>query len=274
MISSADPFRPGLGVVAIVPALNEQLTVGTTVAALLRAGAESVIVVDDGSADSTGQAAADAGAVVVQREHTGGKGAAIADGLSLARARTLEPMRERVPSASRSPARPPARARDRDPRVPADLGCVMFADADLGDSAEEISKVIAPVAAGLADMAIAGFPAAPGSGFGLAVGLARAGVRCLCGVNLAWPLSGQRALRADKVFTMMDAGARMERGFGFEVGLTVDWLRAGYSLIEVPTLMTHRATGRTIAGFAHRGRQFAAVARALAMRLRGVNSTP
>ncbi|HOF31895.1 MAG TPA: hypothetical protein PK441_13675 [Burkholderiaceae bacterium] len=156
----------------------------------------------------------------------------------------------------------------------ADLGCVVFADADLGDSAEEISKVIAPVAAGLADMAIAGFPAAPGSGFGLAVGLARAGVRCLCGVNLAWPLSGQRALRADKVFTMMDAGARMERGFGFEVGLTVDWLRAGYSLIEVPTLMTHRATGRTIAGFAHRGRQFAAVARALAMRVWGVNSTP
>ena len=243
MMDPDGPCRPGPGVVAIVPALNEQLTVGTTVAALLRTGVESVIVVDDGSTDSTAQAATDAGGVVVRRERTGGKGAAIADGLSPARART-------------------------------GLGCVVFADADLGDSAEEISKVIAPVAAGLADMAIAGFPAASGSGFGLAVGLARAGVRCLCGVSLAWPLSGQRALRADKVFTMMDAGARIERGFGFEVGLTVDWIRAGYSLIEVPTLMTHRPTGRTIAGFAHRGRQFAAVARALAMRLRGVNSTP
>ncbi len=248
MMSSGGPCRAGLGVVAIVPALNEQLTVGTTVAALLRAGAESVIVVDDGSTDSTGQAAGDAGAVVVRREHTGGKGAAIADGLSLAL----------------------ARIQDRDPRVQADLGCVVFADADLGDSAEEIAKVIAPVVGGLADMAVAGFPATSGSGFGLAVGLARAGVRCLCGVNLTWPLSGQRALRADLLLAMMDAGFRPERGFGFEVGLTVDWLRSGYSLVEAPTLMTHRATGRTIAGFTHRGRQFAAVARALAMRLWGV----
>jgi len=143
---------------------------------------------------------------------------------------------------------------------------VVFADADLGDSAEEIAKVIAPVAGGLADMAVAGFPAVPGGGFGLAVGLARVGVRCLCGVNLTWPLSGQRALRADLLFAMMDAGFGPECGFGFEVGLTVDWLRAGYSLVEVPTLMTHRATGRTIAGFAHRSRQFAAVARALALR--------
>lgn len=252
MMSSGDPCRPELGVVAIVPALNEQLTVGTTVAALLRAGAGLVIVVDDGSTDSTAQAATDAGAVVVRRGRTGGKGAAIADGLSLARERTR------------------ARTRDPGPCVGADLGCLVFADADLGDSAEEIAKVIAPVTGGLVDMAIAGFPATPGSGFGLAVGLARAGVRCLCRVNLTWPLSGQRALRADLFFAMMDAGFRPERGFGFEVGLTVDWLRAGYSLTEVPTLMTHRATGRTIAGFAHRGRQFVAVARALAMRLWGV----
>lgn len=239
MTSSNGHCRPEPGVVAIAPALNEQLTVGMTVAALLRAGAESVIVVDDGSIDSTGHVAADAGAVVVRRERTGGKGVAIVDGVSLVRART-------------------------------GLGCVVFADADLGDSAEEMAKVIAPVAGGLADMSIAGFPAARGSGFGLAVGLARAGVRCLCGVNLIWPLSGQRALRADPLFAMMDAGFRPERGFGFEVGLTVDWLRSGYSLVEVPTLMGHRATGRTIAGFAHRGRQFAAVARALAMRFWGV----
>lgn len=240
--------RPGLRAVAIVPALNEQFTVGATVAALLRAGAESVIVVDDGSTDSTGRAAADAGAAVVRREHTGGKGAAIADGLSRARAR--------------------AEAWEIDP------GCVVFADADLGDSAEEMAKVMGPVADGLADMAVAGFPAASGGGFGLAVGLARAGIRCLCGVNLKWPLSGQRAVRADLLFGVLDAGSRPEHGFGFEVGLTVDWLRAGYSLVEVPTLMTHRATGRTIAGFAHRGRQFTAVAQAFATRLWGVKPVP
>ena len=148
-----------------------------------------------------------------------------------------------------------------------------FADADLGDSAEEIAKVIAPVADGLADMAVAGFPAAAGNGFGLAVGLASRR-RCLCRVNLKWPLSGQRAVRADVLFGLLDAGLRLERGFGFEVGLTVDWLRAGYSMVEAPTLMTHRVTGRTIGGFAHRGRQFAAVARALAARVWGVTPSP
>jgi glycosyltransferase involved in cell wall biosynthesis len=252
MMDSGGPSRPGPWVVAVVPALNEQLTVGATVAALLRAGAESVIVVDDGSTDSTGRSAADAGAAVVRREHTGGKGAAIADGLLLAR----------------------ARIRVRAPRAATDPGCVVFADADLGDSAEEIAKVIAPVADGLADMAVAGFPAAAGNGFGLAVGLARVGVRCLCRVNLKWPLSGQRAVRADVLFGLLDAGLRLERGFGFEVGLTVDWLRAGYSMVEAPTLMTHRVTGRTIGGFAHRGRQFAAVARALAARVWGVTPSP
>ncbi len=240
-----------LQAVAVVPALNEQLRVGRTVAALARAGVDSVIVVDDGSSDSTGQVASDAGAIVVRRGRTGGKGAAIIDGLARAR--------------GRAGGRAGARARGMD--MIAAWGCVVLADGDLGDSAEEMAKVMAPVASGLADMAVAGFPAALGSGFGLAVGLARAGIRGLCKVELRWPLSGQRAVRADLLLGMLDAGPRSERGFGFEVGLTIDWLRAGHSLIEVPTCMTHRATGRDIAGFAHRGRQFAAVARALAARL-------
>jgi glycosyltransferase involved in cell wall biosynthesis len=236
-----------LQAVAVVPALNEQLRVGRTVAALARAGVDSVIVVDDGSSDSTGQVASDAGAIVVRRGRTGGKGAAIIDGLARARGRGT------------------GSARGMD--MIAAGGCVVLADGDLGDSAEEMAKVMALVASGLADMAVAGFPAALGSGFGLAVGLARAGIRGLCKVELRWPLSGQRAVRADLLLGMLDAGPRSERGFGFEVGLTIDWLRAGHSLIEVPTCMTHRATGRDIAGFAHRGRQFAAVARALAARL-------
>lgn len=252
------PCRPGLWVVAVVPALNEQLTVGATVRALLRVGVASVIVVDDGSTDCTGQIAADAGAAVVRRERNGGKGVAVAVGLSLAREQ----------------AQAVGRAQARAPRADIDTGCVVFADADLGDSAEEIAKVIAPVGDGSADMAVAGFPAAIGGGFGLAVGLARAGIRRLCGADMKWPLSGQRAMRADLLFGMLDAGFGPERGFGFEVGLTVDWLRAGYSLVEVPTLMTHRARGRTIAGFVHRGRQFAAVARALAKRVWKVRPAP
>ncbi len=252
-----------LQAVAVVPALNEQLRVGRTVAALARAGVDSVIVVDDGSSDSTGQVASDAGAIVVRRGRTGGKGAAIIDGLARARGRGTGSARGRGTGSARGRGTGSARGMD----MIAAGGCVVLADGDLGDSAEEMAKVMALVASGLADMAVAGFPAALGSGFGLAVGLARAGIRGLCKVELRWPLSGQRAVRADLLLGMLDAGPRSERGFGFEVGLTIDWLRAGHSLIEVPTCMTHRATGRDIAGFAHRGRQFAAVARALAARL-------
>ncbi len=226
-----------MNIVAIVPALNEQFRVGATVTALARIGVGRAIVVDDGSGDFTGQAAAAAGAIVVTRERSGGKGAAIIDGLARGRGMV-------------------------GPR-----GCVVLADGDLGESAEEMAKVIAPVASGSADMAVAGFPPAAGGGFGLAVGLARAAIRRLCRLDLKWPLSGQRAMRADLLFGMLDEGLVLERGFGFEVGLTIDWLRSGNSLIEVPTHMTHRATRRDIAGFAHRGRQFGAVARALVARL-------
>jgi hypothetical protein len=40
-------------------------------------------------------------------------------------------------------------------------------------------------------------------------------------------------------------------------------LRAGLRVVEVPTTMAHDATGRDPSGFAHRGRQFLHVARAL-----------
>jgi hypothetical protein len=40
-----------------------------------------------------------------------------------------------------------------------------------------------------------------------------------------------------------------------EIGMTVDAVRAGYRVEEVELDRAQRATGRTRAGFAHRGRQ-------------------
>jgi hypothetical protein len=51
-------------------------------------------------------------------------------------------------------------------------------------------------------------------------------------------------------------------GFGMEVGLTIDAHRAGFAVAEVEVDLTHRATGRTIRGFAHRGRQLRDLVRA------------
>ena len=44
-------------------------------------------------------------------------------------------------------------------------------------------------------------------------------------------------------------------GFGMEIGMTIDAVRAGRRLVEVELDLHHRATGRTLAGFLHRGRQ-------------------
>jgi hypothetical protein len=44
-------------------------------------------------------------------------------------------------------------------------------------------------------------------------------------------------------------------GFGIEIGMTVDAARAGARVAEVELELEHRATGRTLAGFAHRARQ-------------------
>ena len=38
-------------------------------------------------------------------------------------------------------------------------------------------------------------------------------------------------------------------GYGMEIGITVDAVRAGYRVREVELDLEHRATGRTLAGF-------------------------
>jgi len=84
----------------------------------------------------------------------------------------------------------------------------------------------------------------------------------LTGRVLAAPLSGQRAFRADHLPLLLP----LEPGFGVEVGMDIDALRAGLRVLEVPTAMQHAATGRDLAGFRHRGRQLAHILRALARR--------
>ena len=45
------------------------------------------------------------------------------------------------------------------------------------------------------------------------------------------------------------------RGFGMEIGITVDAVRGGYRLGEYELDLEHRATGCSVAGFLHRGDQ-------------------
>lgn len=135
---------------------------------------------------------------------------------------------------------------------------MLLLDADLEDSAVLAEALLAPVLSDEADMAIARFGGSGPGGFGLARRLARWGIRVLAGLSVESPLSGQRAVHSyvlDRV--------RLADGWGIEVALTIDAVRLGFRVLEVPVPMSHRETGRTWKGFLHRSKQFVAVARAL-----------
>ena len=78
---------------------------------------------------------------------------------------------------------------------------------------------------------------------------ARWAIRSRSGYEAEAPISGQRAMRAEVLRAVLPFAA----GFGMEIGMTVDAVRAGYRVAEVELDLEHRATGRTLGGFVHRG---------------------
>lgn len=217
-----------MSVIALIPAYDEEARVGATVrAAASVPGIDRVLVIDDGSRDATARVAEDAGAEVLRLHTNAGKGGALQMGIDL---------------------------------IAHDADTLVLLDADLGETADQAGALLTPVLAGESDMTVAVLPRPAGSGgFGLVKGLARRGIRALTGLECSAPLSGQRALSR----AAWQAALPIASGFGVEVALTVRVARAGLRILEVPAPMRHAATGKDFAGFAHRGRQFIAVARTL-----------
>jgi hypothetical protein len=125
-------------------------------------------------------------------------------------------------------------------------GPLLLADADLrGD--------VRPLAGRNGDLVVAAFTRRVGGGFGLAKGIGRALIRLRTGRTMREPLSGQRFVSARARTALFP----LAPGFGCEVRMTIDALRAGLDVEEVELDLEHRATGRDRAGFLHRGRQLA-----------------
>lgn len=226
----------------VVPARDEADRVAlTVVAASQLPGVELVVVVDDGSRDATAEAAwaAAAPTLVVRHDRCRGKAAAMDTGAEAVRAKDREEALVQ-------------------PRL------LLFLDADLGESAAGAAPVVEPVRAGTADMTVALLPEARerGGGHGLVVRLARAGIRRRTGWRAAQPLCGQRCLTRHA----WDAARPLGLGFGVETALTIDLLRRGMRVREVPAALAHRVTGSGWRAQRHRARQFLHVARALAAR--------
>lgn len=229
------------GASAIIPAFNEQDRIAATVTAALGMDrVDLVVVVDDGSVDATAEVAAVAGAHVVVQSTNGGKANAMQRGVSevifLEQQWALDP-------------RP-----------------VIFLDADLQATAAEAAVLLRTVIDGEADMAIATLPPqqTSGGGHGFVVRLAQDAIEEATGWRPNQPLSGQRALTGEALAAAMPLAA----GWGVEVGLTIDLMRKGFRVVEVPVNLQHRVTGSDWRGKRHRANQFWQTWRAL--RSRGV----
>lgn len=208
----------------LVTARNEAERLGATLQALARAFPDAPVwVADDGSSDATSLLARHAGVALVRSERSIGKGAAA----TLLARRALQELH------------------------PPEDAVVVLCDGDLGDSARELSGLLAPLERGEADLVVAVFARRLGGGMGLAVGFARWAIRRRCGLRLQAPISGQRALR---LRTLQDV-LPFAGGYGMEVAMTIDAARRGHRVSEIELDLEHRAGGRTPAGFAHRGRQ-------------------
>jgi glycosyltransferase involved in cell wall biosynthesis len=218
-------------VVALVAALNEAESVAATVEAIgTITGVDEVVVVDGGSSDATVDEALRAGAkVLIAPWSAGGKGGALEGALT-----RIEP---------------------------ADI--YLLLDADLGSTAKEAEVLLVAVKGGLADLAIGALPRQEGhGGFRLVKRTAKGVILGLAGFRTREPLSGQRAIRRE----VLEKVRPLAPGFGVEVAMTIDAVRAGFRVLEVPVAMEHAVTGRDLAGFLHRARQGRDLIRAAAPR--------
>lgn len=230
---------PPQSVAVVIPAKDEADRIAATVAsAAAIPGVDLVVVVDDGSRDATGQVARSAGAVVVRHPRNRGKAAAMETG-----AAAVEVREQQGGEALRA---------------------LLFVDADLGETAVNTAPLVAPVLSGEADMTIAVLPAqrSAGGGRGLVVNLARGGIERLTGWTPTQPLSGMRCLTREA----FEAARPLAAGWGVETALTIDLLRSGHRVVEVPCDLHHRVTGTDLGAQLHRAQQYRDVARALLVR--------
>jgi Glycosyl transferase family 2 len=238
-----DPMTTLTSVAAIIAAKDEAVRISATIGAVTRIdGVDLVIVVDDGSSDATARVAGESGAVVISHRRNRGKAAAMATGAAAA--------------SDLDRCDPPVSGRARQ---------LLFIDADLGASAANTAVLVAPVASGQADMTIAVLPPqeTSGGGHGFVVRLARKGTERLAGWTPAQPLSGMRCLSREA----FEVASPLARGWGVEVGLTIDVLGAGLRVLEVPCDLQHRVSGSDWSGQIHRAKQFRDVWLALVVRL-------
>ena len=210
----------------VIPAFNEEKEIVQTIRSIKQLdGISHIMVVNDGSTDQTSVLAKAEGVEVLDLYPNRGKGGAMNAAI---------------------------------PHIEGDI--IVFLDADLGDSAAEAVKIIAPVKEKQCDICIAAFPPPRRKGgFGLVKGTAAWAIHRMGGMEARAPLSGQRAMTRE----VMESVTPFREAFGVELGMTLRALAQGFKVKEVLTMMRHHETGRDLKGFRHRGRQWLDVLKVL-----------
>jgi len=205
-------------VAVIIPALNEESSIGQTVTGIRDAapqGLAQLIVADNGSTDGTALLARAAGATVIH-EPERGYGAACLAGLSA---------------------------------VSPEVNIILFMDADLSDVPEEAQSLIAPIIAGKAQMVIGSRALgnvekgamSPPQRFGN--WLAPALVRAIWRVRYT-DLGPFRAVRRDALESM----AMSDRDFGWTIEMQVRAAKMDLAITERPVSYRRRVGQSKISG--------------------------
>ena len=215
--STALPM-PSPKIAVIMPALNEEASIGavvTDIIAALPGNLQHVIVVDNGCTDNTAQVAQNAGAIVVV-EPERGYGAACLAGIA---------------------------------RIDADIDIVLFIDSDGSDVLEDAPRIIAPIIAGDADLVIGSRilgriePGAMTAPQRFGNWLAPLLVRIIWGVHYT-DLGPFRAIRRSS----LDALAMQDRDFGWTIEMQVRAAKQRLRTAEVPTGYRRRIGVSKISG--------------------------
>jgi len=202
----------------VIPARDEIVSLPRVLADLPRERVRNVVVVDNGSTDGTGAAAASRGCVVIDEPRRGYGSACLAGLAHLA-----------------AQASPP--------------DVVVFLDADHSDHADELLLLLAPIVEGRADFVVGSRslgtsePGAllPQQRFGNA--LAAYLIRRLYGVTVT-DLGPFRAIRWDALSRL----GMVDRDYGWTAEMQVKALKAGLRYAEVPVSYRRRAGRSKIAG--------------------------
>ncbi|UOE95943.1 glycosyltransferase family 2 protein [Alkalihalobacillus sp. LMS39] len=203
----------------VIPAYNEADIIEETLLTLRKqTWVHEIITVNDGSTDATGEYCAKLSDIAIQREENKGKGEALQTGWE---------------------------------HASGDI--IVCLDADLGESVKEAQPLIEPFESDFIDVVIGRLPQQKVSGLGFVKERAKRLIYKRTGHWISAPLSGQRAFRKKWLDTLMK---NHYQGYGVETAMLLDLLEAGATVIEVDTFITHRATGKNIAGFLHRGKQW------------------